>query len=104
MKRIGTVFVAVSVAVLLVFSLFYAGRIKVGDVYPGSSILFPNSVYNQGTKKINDTFSKAGADGLTLFFKGGNDAIKKPETLKYLDRFERYMVENVDVASGAWSL
>ncbi len=104
MKRTGTVFIAVAVAVLLVFSLFYARKIQVGDVYPGSSILFPNSVYNQDTKKINDTFSKAGADGLTLFFQGGNDAIKKPETLKYLDRFERYMVENIDAASGAWSL
>ncbi|MFZ2198486.1 MAG: MMPL family transporter, partial [Thermodesulfovibrionales bacterium] len=104
MKRTGTVFIAVTVAVLLVFSLFYARKIQVGDIYPGSSILFPNAVYNRDTKKINDTFSKAGADGLILFFQGRNDAIKKPETLKYLDRFERYMVENVDAANGAWSL
>ncbi len=104
MKRFGTVFISVSVVVLLGFSLFYARKIHVGDDFPGSSILFPNSDYNQDTKKINETFSKAGADGLALFFQGGNDAIKKPETLKYLDRFERYMVENIDVASGAWSL
>lgn len=103
-KKTGTVIVGGFVALMLAFSLYYAPKIKIGDAFPGSSLLFPNSVYNTDTKNINNTFSKAGADGLTLFFQGGNDSIKKPETLKYLDRFERYMVNHIDVASGAWSL
>lgn len=103
-KKVGSAIVGGIVVLMIAFSLYFAPKIKIGDAFPGSSLLFPNSVYNTDTKNINNTFSKAGADGLTLFFQGNNDSIKKPETLKYLDRFERYMVNNIDVASGAWSL
>ena len=103
-RRVGSIVVVVVVGFILAFSLYYVPKVVVGDAYPGSSLLFPNSEYNKDTKKINNAFSKAGADGLTLFFLGEEDSIKKPETFKYLDKFERYMVDEIDVASGAWSL
>lgn len=102
----GTIIVVGLSAIILVFSSIYAKNIQIGDEFPGSSLLFPKDQYNVDTKNINGSFSKAGADGLLLFFQGTeNDALKDPEVLQYFDRFERNLMKKMpDVAEGAWSL
>lgn len=102
--KTGSIVIGGSVCIMLAASIYFVPKLLIGDPYPGSSLLFPGSDYNQQTKNINHAFSKAGADGLTLFFMGETDSIKKPETLKYLDKFERHILETTDVAGGAWSL
>ncbi len=105
-SRRGTATVVALSGVILVASLIYVGRIQIGDEDPGSSLLFRTDPYNMDTRIINKAFSRAGADGLLLFFQGNeNDAIKEPEVLRYFDKFERnVMTQMPEVAEGAWSL
>ena len=103
--RKGVVTIALFFCSLVAFSVVYVPKVQIGDTYPGSSILFPDSRYNKDTEIINNNFSKAGADALMLFFEGEPDAIKKTTVLKYFDGFERNMMANMKgVSRGAWSL
>jgi len=105
MTRGGTIVTVFFFGLLLVFSGWNFGKLQIGDSYPGSSLLFPNSEYNVSTEVINTNFSKAGADALILFFRGEADSIKKPEILQYFDNFERTILEKMEgVSRGAWSL
>lgn len=42
---------------LLIFCLFYATKVYYGDVHEGSSVLWPDSQYNQDAKLINGPFT-----------------------------------------------
>lgn len=102
----GTAVVVAASCLIMAVSFLYVGKIEIGDEDPGSSLLFQKDPYNVDTRAINAAFSRAGADGLLLFFQGTqNDAIKDPEVLKYFDRFERNLMTRMpDEAKGAWSL
>lgn len=103
--RKGVIAITLIFGSLVAFCVVYVPKVQIGDLNPGSSLLFPDSKFNRDTAIINSNFSKAGADALMLFFEGDSDAIKATAVLKYFDGFERNMMENMEGTSrGAWSL
>jgi hypothetical protein len=85
---------------------FKATQLKVGDLYPGSPILRPHSVYNQDYAEINKTFDKAGADNYLVFFRGNQEfASKDPKVLKTFEAMDRFMASRLpDIYGGSASL
>jgi len=85
---------------------FKATQLKVGDLYPGSPILKPHSVYNQDYAAINKTFDKAGADNYLVFFRGNQEfASKDPKVLKTFEAMDRFMASRLpDIYGGSASL
>lgn len=65
-------------------------NLEIGDAQPGSPILWPNSEYNLGVAAVNSKFP--GTERMFVVFEGDEpDAIKEPEVLKTMQRFQRYM-------------
>ncbi|MBP1749780.1 MAG: transporter [Deltaproteobacteria bacterium] len=80
--------------IIVIFGLFEAGRLKIGDPTPGSPLLFPNHPYNQDQQLINTTFT-ASSENLMLFFEGTEGSVYDPEVLMTFEGFERHMKSKV---------
>jgi predicted RND superfamily exporter protein len=79
-----------TVAVVTVASFFLASNLVVGDVHPGTPMLWPNSRYNQDTDAIAHKF--ANTEELTVVIEGdSHDTTKKPEVLANMAAFQRHM-------------
>lgn len=77
-------------------------KVAVGDVRPGSPILWPDSDYNQSASLINSSFP--GANTMYVVFHGDKkNVIKNPDVLFTMQKFQRYMEIQPDVG-GAESL
>jgi len=77
---------------LVVFGLgfYFAKDLVVGDVHPGTPMLWPDSTYNKDTEAIADKFSNT--EEFTVVVEGASrDAIKKPEVLRAMESFQRHM-------------
>ncbi len=87
---IGTSFVFLGVAVL---SVWFAGHRELGDVHPGTPLLWPTSVYNRAMKSINERF--AGFDMLQVVAEeikeGEKPIFANSGGLELMQRFQRYM-------------
>lgn len=82
--------IAVGAVTLLGSGAYAVKHLQVGDAQPGSPILWPDSEYNRSAAAINDNFP--GADRMFVVFEGTEeDAIKDPEVLATMRRFQRYM-------------
>lgn len=91
--RYGVLFGAL---VAFIISGLYAFKLEVGDAQPGSPILWPDSEYNLDAAAINRTFQ--GADRMFVVVKGdGKDALKEPEVLENMSRFQRFMKAQPEV-------
>ena len=96
-KRSAYVVLGVTLA-LTAFCSYRAFGVKIGDILPGSSILWPNSFYNVSIDKINRSFP--GVEELYVLFEGENPGkIKAPEMIKKIANFQRYMEESKDVVT-----
>ncbi|MHB8109806.1 MAG: efflux RND transporter permease subunit [Syntrophorhabdaceae bacterium] len=80
--------------IIIIFGVFEAGRLKIGDPTPGSPLLFPNHPYNQDQQLINKTFT-ASSENLMLFFEGTEGSVYDPEVLMTFEGFERHMKSKV---------
>jgi len=96
-------YVAIAVAVLLFAgSGLLAMNLQVGDARAGSPILWPGHQYNRSATAINHKF--AGTDRLFVVFHGKEkDAMKKPDVLRTMQGFQRYMEAQPEVG-GTMSL
>lgn len=75
---------------VFVVSAFYAFNLTVGDARPGSPILRADSEFNRDAAAINTKFQ--GSDRMFVVFGGNKEgALKDPEVLRDLSRFQRYM-------------
>ena len=75
---------------LIVMSIYFSRNIIIGDIMPGSSLVWPDSEYNISSKVINEKFP--GADQLLVIIKGEEaEAIKHPDVQKYIEEFQRFM-------------
>jgi len=91
----GRTFVMVVTAVLLVFCVWQADRLKIGDPTPGTSLLWPDHPYNQATVNMNEAFESSSED-LVLYFKGDKkEAVYAPGVLTTFDAFDRHMRESL---------
>jgi len=105
MGKGGLVIIGIYI-VLFLFSASRIPKVAIGDTTPGSSILWPDSVYNQDYNTINETFDKAGADTYLVFFRGKEEfASKDPEVIKTLEALERHMASHLpDIYGGSSSV
>jgi uncharacterized protein len=77
-------------AVAMLGSFYFASSLVVGDVHPGTPMLWPSSRYNQDTDAIAKRF--ANTEELTVVVEGdSHDTTKKPEVLDAIVGFQRHM-------------
>lgn len=91
----GTVCVLTAV---IIWAGLTATHLQVGDVNPGSSLLWPSSPYNMAVKRINERF--AGFDRLQVVVESGRpEGIRAAEALGLMQRFQRYMERDPEVGA-----
>ena len=83
--------------VVAVMSGWWAFHRSVGDVNPGTPLLWPDSPYNTAIRKINERF--AGFDVLQLVVEGKPESIKTSDGLNLTQRFQRYMELDPEVGA-----
>jgi len=78
----------------------------VGDTFPGSPILWPDSRYNMDCQKINEKFDASGTDLISVIVVGKEEwSIQEPEILKRIDLYERYIAHKFpDLVGGTQSV
>ncbi|SPD75176.1 putative Exporters of the RND superfamily [uncultured Desulfobacterium sp.] len=85
----------VAVGVLL-FTGYYAMKVDIGDIHPGSSLLWPDSEFNISVENINSHFP--GTEELYVIVKGeGRRPVENPGFLRILNSFQSYMEQSPDV-------
>lgn len=90
--------ILVVTAVILAVGFFFARNLVVGDVHPGTPMLWPDSKYNQDTDRIAKKFRNT--EQFTVVVEGDSrDAIKTPEVLKTMQLFQRHMESIPEVGS-----
>jgi predicted RND superfamily exporter protein len=70
---------------------------SIGDVNPGTPLLWPDSPYNTAIKKINERF--AGFDVLQVVVEGKPESIKTSDGLSLMQRFQRHMELDPEVGA-----
>ncbi|MBT3366926.1 MAG: MMPL family transporter [Nitrospina sp.] len=76
--------------ILFVVGGYYGQFLKIGDATPGTPILWPDHEYNLATASMNEKFT--GTDQLFVIVEGEEkDIIEKPESIKLMEDFQRYM-------------
>jgi len=84
--------------ILFVVCGWYSSKIDVGDIHPGTPILWPNSDYNVAVSEINKNFP--GTEELYIIFESNEkNYIQNPEFLNILDSFQRHMEKKPSVAT-----
>lgn len=87
-----------STAVVMVGSFFFANMLEVGDVHPGTPMLWPDSQFNMDVDAIAKRF--ANTEELTVVVEGdSHDTTKKPEVLANIAAFQRHMEELPEVGA-----
>jgi hypothetical protein len=95
------VILAVTLVVFVVGFLF-ARNLVVGDVHPGTPMLWPDSKYNLDTDRIAEKFRNT--EELTVVVEGDSrDAIKNPKVLRTMEAFQRHM-ESIPEVGATTSL
>ena len=88
--------------VVIVVCGYFGNLIEIGDANPGTPLLWPDSDYNVAVAEINQMF--LGTDRMFVVMRGQEkDALKDPDVLKSIIRFQRY-VERQDEVGGSISL
>ncbi len=88
-----------SFIVALLVGMFYAQKLKIGDVSIGKALLYNDHDYNVSYDHINEKF--VGASQLVILAEGEEDGvIKDPQVLITLEKFQRYM-EQQDLVGGS---
>ncbi len=86
-------------------SVYFSTGLKIGDLNPGSSILYPNSIYNKDCEIINKKFENSGTDLISVIVEGDQFAVERPEVVKRIDLYERYIQHKCpDIVAGTLSL
>ena len=88
---------AVSI-ILVLIGVQYARTVQIGDVNPGTPMLWPESKYNQDTDKIAQRFGNT--EMLSVVVEGKDrNAIKNPEVLRTIVAFQKHMESLPEVKS-----
>lgn len=94
--------VVVWVAIFVV-SLVLSTQVKVGDVHPGSPLLWPKSPYNQQDVVLNEYFG--GTNPLFVIIQGKKEsALKDPRVLRAIEALERELVAKCPEVGGTETL
>lgn len=92
----GRWIVFASLAALTVVLGYYSLKIQVGDLSPGSPVLWPKSEYNKESELINSQYSRSGTETYSVFIAGKEPgASKRWEVFRWIDRYDDYMREKM---------
>ncbi len=92
-RSLATCLVFVAITLLAAWTGLHR---QLGDVHPGTSLLWPDSPYNQAVADINSRF--AGFDVLQVVLETDKSyGIETVAALDTMQRFQRYMEEDPDV-------
>ncbi len=83
--------------VVTMASGWWAFHRSIGDVNPGTPLLWPDSPYNTAIRKINERF--AGFDVLQVVLEGKPESIKSSGGLNLMQRFQRHMELDPEVGA-----
>lgn len=83
--------------VVTMASGWWAFHRSIGDVNPGTPLLWPDSPYNTAIRKINERF--AGFDVLQVVVEGKPESIKTSDGLNLMQRFQRHMELDPEVGA-----
>jgi uncharacterized protein len=94
--------ILVTGSIIILFFGFQGYRnVPIGDVNPGSPVLWPDSDYNQSVDGINKRF--AGMEQMYILVEGNPEAavsIFLPETMIAMDNLKEHLIAKGDVAAG----
>jgi predicted RND superfamily exporter protein len=94
--RVGRIVVLACFGAIIIWSVYWYRFLTVGDSRPGSPLLWPDSIYNQSVRHINDKFQ--GTDQLYIIVKGTQpDTLKSPKVLATIEAFQRTMMRSPHV-------
>jgi predicted RND superfamily exporter protein len=81
-----------------VYSAYYGFQVRIGDINPGTPILWPKSEYNRAVDALNKNYT--GIEELYIIVEGKYpNTIKRPEVLKEINKFQRFMEQDPKVAA-----
>ena len=85
--------------VVFVVGFLFATNLVVGDVHPGTPMLWPESEYNQSTEAIGKRFGNT--ELFNVIVEGeSRDAIKSPTVLRNMEALQRALEELDEVSSS----
>ncbi|MFO7965072.1 MAG: MMPL family transporter [Desulfobacterales bacterium] len=87
--------------VILVLGFHGFTRVPIGDVNPGSPVLWPDSDYNRSVNAINKRF--LGMEQMYVLVEGNPNAqapLFLPETMNAMDNLKEHLIAKGDVVSG----
>jgi predicted RND superfamily exporter protein len=97
--RLGRVVVVACFAAVAIWSLYWYQFLTVGDSGSGSTLLWPDSEYNQAVRHINEKFQ--GTDHLYVIVQGqAESTMKSPKVLATIEAFQRYMLRSPHVGGS----
>ena len=89
LSRGGTKWAVLSVtAVIFVIGFIFVRTLVIGDVHPGTPMLWPDSPYNQDTERIGKRFGNTEIFNVIVEGKSRN-AIKSPPVLQTMEFFQK---------------
>jgi uncharacterized protein len=90
--------ILIGTVVLFVFGAFFASNLVIGDVHPGTPMLWPDSDYNMDTAKVGEMFGNT--EIMSIIVEGETkNAIKDPTVLRNMEALQRHLEELPEVAS-----
>jgi len=91
----GKSVVALTAAGLLLFCVYQATNLKIGDASPGSPLLWPDHPYNLDQTVVDRTFDISSED-FTLYYKGEEGSVYDDDAiLNTFEDFDRHMMTSL---------
>jgi len=88
--------------IIAVVGVFFARELKVGDVNPGTPILWPDSPYNEAARTLNKSF--LGLNPMLIVFEGEKeDSVYEYDILHKIEAFQR-QIEQLPTVGGSISI
>jgi uncharacterized protein len=96
LSRMGRIVTLSTWAVIAVLSLYFLQDLTIGDPTAASPLLWQDSPYNVSHTAIQEKFG--GVEPLIVVAEGKDkDAMKDPEVLRTMEKFQRYLERDPDV-------
>jgi len=90
---------------ILAVSGYMSTKMVVGDIHPGSAVLWPDSVYNRDCDMINKKFANAGTDTISAIIEGPEFTMESPKVLRIVKKFSNELTARYPkVVGGTQSL
>ncbi len=101
-KKSSRVIILTTTGVIFAIAAYYAKDLRVGDIHPGTPILWPDSEYNQATASINAKYP--GTDQLFVICEGNKEGdMFSPEAIELMEDFQ-FQMESIPEIGGSVSI